>query len=63
MQLATDRLILRELVEDDWRPLHALESQPEIVRYLPHDVRSEHDARGYVDAIRLEARERPRMVI
>jgi RimJ/RimL family protein N-acetyltransferase len=62
MQLATDRLILRELVEDDWRPLHALESQPEVVRYLPYDVRSEDDARGYVDAIRLEARELPRLV-
>lgn len=63
MQLATDRLILREFIEDDWKRLHAYESQPEVVRYLPHEPRTEDEARQYVQQIIVEARELPRMVI
>ncbi|MBA3458187.1 MAG: GNAT family N-acetyltransferase [Deltaproteobacteria bacterium] len=62
MQLATDRLILREFVEDDWRAVHAIESIPEVVRYLPFGVRSEADAREYVDKIIGHAGELPRTV-
>lgn len=63
MQLATERLILREFIEDDWRRLHAFESQPEVVRYLTHEPRTADEARQYVQQIIVEARELPRMVI
>ena len=53
MQLATERLILREFVEDDWRPLHAIESRPDVVRYLPQEPRTEDAAREYVQGIRV----------
>ena len=60
MQLATDRLILREFVEDDWRAIHAIESQPDVVRYQTFHPRSEDDARVYVQGILVSARELPR---
>lgn len=63
MQLATARLILREFVEDDWRAVHAIESIPEVVRYLTHEPRTEDDAREYVQGILVEAGELPRTVI
>jgi len=63
VELATDRLILREFVEDDWRVLHAIESIPDVVRYLPHEPRTEDAARDYVQGIMVSAREVPRTVI
>ena len=60
MQLATDRLILREFVEDDWGALHAIESIPDVVRYQSFAPRSEDDARVYVQGIIVSARELPR---
>lgn len=62
MQLATDRLILREFVEEDWRALHAIESIADVVRYLPFSERTEQDAREYVQGIVVHARETPRLV-
>ena len=63
MQLATDRLILREFAEGDWRAVHAIESIPDVIRYLPHEPRTEADAREYVQGIMVHAREMPRIVI
>lgn len=63
MQLATDRLLLRELVEDDWRAIHAIESIPDVVRYQTFSPRSEEDARVYVQGIMVSARELPRTTI
>lgn len=60
--LATTRLVLREFVEDDWRVLHAIESRPEVVRYLPFEERTEASAREYVQGIMVHAREVPRTV-
>lgn len=62
MQLATERLILREFAEDDWRAVHAIESIPDVVRYLPHEPRTEDDAREYVNGIIVFAAEIPRTV-
>lgn len=63
MQLSTNRLILRELVEDDWRALHAIESLPDVVRYQTFGPRSEEDARVYVQGVMVSARELPRTTI
>ncbi len=62
MQLAAERLILREFVEDDWRALHAIESIPDVVRYLPFEPRTEADAREYVQGLIVFAAEVPRNV-
>jgi ribosomal-protein-alanine N-acetyltransferase len=63
VQLATDRLILREFVEDDWRAVHAIESIPDVVRYQTFAARTEDDARVYVQGILVSAREMPRTTI
>jgi len=62
VELATDRLILRELAEDDWRALQRIESIPDVVRYLTQEPRTEDDAREYIQGIMAEAREVPRTV-
>ncbi|MBL0217714.1 MAG: GNAT family N-acetyltransferase [Myxococcales bacterium] len=62
MRVATERLVLREFVEDDWRTVYAIESQPEVVRYQTNDVYDEAAAREYVQGILVSAREVPRLV-
>lgn len=63
MQLVTDRLVLREMVEDDWRAIYEIERDPEAVRYQSFAARTEDDAREYVQGIVVEAHEVPRLVI
>jgi ribosomal-protein-alanine N-acetyltransferase len=43
--LVTDRLILREFVEDDWRAVHAFLSDPEVSRYVPFQPPTEEETR------------------
>jgi RimJ/RimL family protein N-acetyltransferase len=43
--LRTDRLILREFVEDDWRAVHAFLSDPEVSRYCPFQPPTEEETR------------------
>ncbi len=62
MRLPTERLVLREFVEDDWAPLYAIESQPDVVRYQSNDVHDEARSREYVQGIMVSAREVPRLV-
>ncbi|MGE0397747.1 MAG: GNAT family N-acetyltransferase [Kofleriaceae bacterium] len=62
MRLETERLVLREFVEDDWRALFAIESQPDVVRYQANDVHDEARSREYVQGIMVCAREVPRLV-
>jgi len=60
--LATPRLLLREFEEDDWRATHPYESDPEVVRYASHDVRTPEESRDYVLGVMALARETPRRV-
>jgi RimJ/RimL family protein N-acetyltransferase len=62
VQLATERLILRELVDDDWRAIFEMESDPDVVRYLTKEAQSEDEASNYVQHMRFSAHEVPRMV-
>jgi RimJ/RimL family protein N-acetyltransferase len=43
--LVTDRLVLRELVEDDWQAVHAFLSDPEVSRYCPFQPPTEEETR------------------
>jgi len=60
MQLITERLILREFEEDDWRPILAYQSDPHYLRYNPWSQRTEADVRNFVQGFMLWQQERPR---
>ena len=62
MQLATDRVILRELVESDARRIFEIESIPEVSRYQSRDTTSVEAAEWYVRGIMVEAAALPRTV-
>ncbi len=48
MQVATERLILRELVESDAEAIYRIESQPDVARYQSRDLASLEEAQQYV---------------
>lgn len=60
--LTTSRLLLREFEADDWRFTHPYESDPEVVRYQSHDVRTPEESRDYILRVMALARETPRHV-
>ena len=62
MQLATDRLILRELVEGDAPRIHEIEAMPSVWRYLSKFPETEDEAAEYVRGILVEATDVPRLV-
>ena len=48
MQLTTERLVLRELEEDDWPAVLAYQSDPRYLRYYAWEGRTEADVRDSV---------------
>lgn len=60
--LTTPRLLLREFEEADWRFTHPYESDPEVVRYQSHGVRTPEESRDYIREVMVLARETPRHV-
>ncbi len=62
MQLRTERLLLREHVEDDWRAVRAYQSDPRYTRYYPWTERTEAEVRqfiqGFIDAQHEEPRKK-----
>jgi [ribosomal protein S5]-alanine N-acetyltransferase len=60
---STPRLHLRELDGTDLEALHALESDPEMVRYQAYGVRSLADCRQYLDEVAREARRVARRIV
>jgi [ribosomal protein S5]-alanine N-acetyltransferase len=60
--LTTPRLLLREFEEDDWRATHPYESDPEVVRYQSHGVRTPEESRDYIRRVRALAHEKPRRI-
>lgn len=48
MELRTDRLLLREFVEADWRAVLAYQSDPRYLRYYEWEERTAEDARAFV---------------
>jgi RimJ/RimL family protein N-acetyltransferase len=61
MELRTDRLILRELVESDAQRLFEIESQPRVNRYLTRMYEHVDEVLEYVRGIVVESREVPRL--
>jgi RimJ/RimL family protein N-acetyltransferase len=60
MELVTGRLVLRELEEADAPACNAYESDPEVVRWQSHDVRTLDESRAYIRKVRAEQAESPR---
>ena len=60
MELVTERLLLRELTEADAPACNAYESDPQVVRYTSHDVRSLEESAAYLRRNAEVQRESPR---
>lgn len=60
MRLETPRLILRELALDDVDALHALTSDPEVVRFLSNDVMSRAETETYLGSVAMAQDRSPR---
>jgi ribosomal-protein-alanine N-acetyltransferase len=61
MILTTRRLILREFVAQDWRPVLRYQSDPRYLRYYEWEKRTEGDARAFVQRFVNWQREEPRL--
>ena len=48
MQLTTDRLILREFVEEDWQAVLVYQQNPRYFRYYAQDAQTEQGAREFI---------------
>ena len=62
MRIETERLVLRELRDDDWAALHAVESLPDVNRYQGYDAHTEDASRAMIAKAIREAAESPRVV-
>ncbi|MBM7118357.1 GNAT family N-acetyltransferase [Archangium primigenium] len=60
--LLTPRLQLRDFVEEDWRATTRYESDPEVVRYGSHGVRTPEESREYILRVAELSRPLPRRV-
>jgi ribosomal-protein-alanine N-acetyltransferase len=60
VRLETERLVLREFVEDDAEALFAVEGDPTVARYQSFEPRSLDESRGYVRYAAESATWRPR---
>jgi RimJ/RimL family protein N-acetyltransferase len=59
LPIETERLRVRHLVADDLAAMHAIESRPEVVRWLYWEPRTEAEVRQALDNRIARARERP----
>lgn len=62
MELVTERLILREMIAQDWELLYELQRDPEVVQYLTQDVATEASTRTFVEGVLSSTGAEPRMV-
>lgn len=60
MRLETDRLLLRDFVEEDWKAVLAYQSDPLYLRYYPWSDRTPGSVRAFVNMFLQFQRERPR---
>jgi sulfate adenylyltransferase large subunit len=58
--LTTERLILRDFVEDDWRAVHEYDTDPEVVRYMPWGPNTEQQTKEFIAGAIRQQEEMPR---
>lgn len=61
MQLTTNRLTLREYVEQDWQAVFTYQSDPNYLQYYPWHNRTINDAQAFVQKLIFWQREKPRL--
>jgi RimJ/RimL family protein N-acetyltransferase len=62
VQFYTERLILREQVEDDATATHEYERDPTVARYMTWDVRTLEESRAYIRGVVAEQAKEPRLL-
>ena len=60
MRIATERLVLREFVADDWPDVLAYQRDPRYLRFYPWDDRTEAEVRSFVQMFLDQQADRPR---
>lgn len=60
VRIETERLVIRELRDDDWVALHAVESSAAVNRYQVYDAHTEQASRDLIARARREAASDPR---
>ena len=60
MRIETERLVLRDYKEDDWRAVLEYQRDPRYLRFYPWAQRSEQDARDFVGLFMEWENEQPR---
>ena len=60
MRIATDRLVLREFVPDDWPAVLAYQRDPRYLRFYPWTYRTETDVQDFVQMFVDQQAEQPR---
>lgn len=58
--IRTERLLLRDLKEDDWQAVHDYASDPEVVRYMGWGPNSKRETKSFVDRALAALRDCPR---
>src|SRR5207248_438854 len=61
MRLTTERLLLREFVEEDWEAVLAYQTDPLYLRYYAWTQRTEGDVREFVGWFLAHQQEQPRL--
>ena len=60
LRLETERLILRDFVEEDWQDVHEYGSDPEVVKFMPFGPNTEQDTRNFLQGVIAHQKENPR---
>ena len=58
--LETERLILRDLRDDDWQVVHEYASDPEVVKFMPFGPDTEEETKAFIGRTLAHQKEQPR---
>ena len=61
LRLETERLILRDFVEADWRDVHQYGSDPDTVKYQPFGPNTEEETKAYIQRMLANQKAQPRV--
>src|SRR5690349_7078806 len=60
LPIQTERLVLRDFVEQDWRAVHRYASDPQVVRYMDWGPNAEAETHRYIDQVIASQQASPR---
>ncbi len=63
MSIHTERLILREIQESDWKQIHSYFSNPDVMRYMEHGASTEAETMNYIKRVIEWQKDEPRIHI